>query len=178
VPQKALLDWVDEVLRETSTTPEDVAMAFPDGYIATWGIIQDFAERLDIGSHTQSHIILGRCIDRAFAEKQVSDAKSTIESRLNKPCRHFAYPNGNVGDHTDETREMIARCGHETAFLTEPGIVTKDTDPLRIPRFYVGETSAAELAAKILGFERWWEKQVGRLRSRRPIVEGKETNRD
>ncbi len=88
-----------------------------------------------IGAHTHTHQILTTVSDRT-ARAEITASKAAIEDRLHKPCRLFAYPNGN---HCRDTREILADAGFELAFTTVRGAWTAACDRLAIPRQGIAE---------------------------------------
>ena len=102
----------------------------------SWNDIAGLAESgVIFGSHSESHQILPQ-IPVQEVQREVSESKRAIAERLKKECRFFSYPNG---DSSASVRELVAQAGYELAFLNQPGIWTKDTDPFSIPRMNVWE---------------------------------------
>ncbi len=87
------------------------------------------------GSHSQSHEILPQ-IPPEEAQLELSESKHAIAEQLKKECRFFSYPNG---DSSPSVRELVAQAGYELAFLNQPGVWMRDTDPFSIPRINVWE---------------------------------------
>ena len=103
-------------------------------------------EGMEIGAHTVRHPIL-RLLDDEASLVELTACRSQLEDWLQEPVRHFAYPNGRLGDDLEERHAaMSARAGYETAVTTMPGTVTAGSDPHRLPRFTPWDTSAM----------RWW----------------------
>lgn len=101
-----------------------------------WSDITAMAEDgVAFGSHTLSHEILPR-IPLAKAHQELVESKKAIQKQLGRSCALLAYPNG---DCTNEVRELAEEAGYERAFLNQPGIWTKDCDPLLIPRLNIWE---------------------------------------
>ena len=146
--------------------PEPPPACCIEAALADWGDLESAADVLDVGSHTSSHSILGTCRDLAFGRDAVLNSKQQIEKALGKPCLHFAYPRGAIGDYNQVTRSWLLEAGHQTAVTTQPGAVQMGTDPLEIPRFYVTETPTGELEADIVGMLRLWDRSVELLRNR------------
>jgi peptidoglycan/xylan/chitin deacetylase (PgdA/CDA1 family)/O-antigen ligase len=59
----------------------------------TWTQLEEAASSglVSVGSHTHGHIDLSR-VSAATAEDEMHRSKELIEGRLQRPCRHFAYP--------------------------------------------------------------------------------------
>jgi peptidoglycan/xylan/chitin deacetylase (PgdA/CDA1 family) len=88
------------------------------------------------GSHTSTHEIL-TTIPAAQAEQEIVSSRETIQQKLGDSCHLFSYPNG---DYSEQVRELVAQAGYKFAFLNqEPGVWTRDCDPLLIPRVNVCE---------------------------------------
>jgi peptidoglycan/xylan/chitin deacetylase (PgdA/CDA1 family) len=68
--------------------------AFEEFAPLTWDMIRIMHRSgVTIGSHTESHVLL-TSESLATAERQLADSRAALESRLNSPIRHFAYPDG------------------------------------------------------------------------------------
>jgi peptidoglycan/xylan/chitin deacetylase (PgdA/CDA1 family) len=79
------------------------------------------------GAHTVSHPILNK-MELYEAKREISDSKSEIESRLGEKVRHFAIPNGKIGDFNEELKKYCVEIGMETVVSTEPGLVHTESD--------------------------------------------------
>jgi peptidoglycan/xylan/chitin deacetylase (PgdA/CDA1 family) len=128
--------------------------------VASWAELNVAADVLHVGSHTHNHAILGLCRDQGFMREQVIGAKARIEAMTGRPCLHFAYPRGRTGDFNEQTRAMVAAAGHRTAVTMREGMALAPVDLLAIPRFYVGETPVAELAATLSGVQQAWDRFI------------------
>ena len=68
------------------------------GGLLSWPQVKDLDKRgMTIGSHSKTHPNLTLLSD-AQLKDEVSGSKKTLEDRLSKPARHFAYPFGFVND--------------------------------------------------------------------------------
>ncbi|MCZ8111335.1 MAG: polysaccharide deacetylase family protein [Betaproteobacteria bacterium] len=101
---------------------------------------------MEVGGHTVHHPIL-RLLDDEASLAELTQCRAELEAWLQAPVRHFAYPNGRLGDDFDSRHAaLVARAGYETAVTTMPGTVTAASDPYRLPRFTPWDASAL----------RWW----------------------
>lgn len=73
------------------------------------------------GGHTVTHPILST-VGPGEAEKEIRGSRQAIEEALQAPVRHFAYPNGRVGDYDAGTMDLLARLGFVSAVTTNPGV--------------------------------------------------------
>lgn len=88
------------------------------------------------GSHTSTHEIL-TMVPLSQAQAEVTSSREVIEGQLGRPCRLFAYPNGNS---SPEVRNLVAQAGYSLAFTNQvPDVWTRDSDPFCIPRTNVCE---------------------------------------
>ena len=111
----------------------------------TWAEIAEMDKcGVTFGVHTQTHQILTIVPDN-LARPEILDSKAHIERALNKPCRLFAYPNGN---HSNATRRLLSDAGFSRAFTTDRGAWTTASDPLAIPRMNVSETDVVSPAGR------------------------------
>ncbi|HEX3094695.1 MAG TPA: polysaccharide deacetylase family protein [Candidatus Angelobacter sp.] len=103
----------------------------------TWQQIEELQSGgVTFGSHTSTHEIL-TTIPAAQAEKEIISSRRLIQEKLKVPCSLFSYPNG---DCSDQVRGLVAAAGYKFAFLNlDPGVWTRDCDPLLIPRVNVCE---------------------------------------
>jgi peptidoglycan/xylan/chitin deacetylase (PgdA/CDA1 family) len=103
----------------------------------TWQQIEELQSGgVTFGSHTSTHEIL-TTISAAEAEKEIVSSRALIQERLKVPCSLFSYPNG---DYSTHVRGLVAAAGYKFAFLNQdPGVWTRDCDPLLIPRVNVCE---------------------------------------
>jgi peptidoglycan/xylan/chitin deacetylase (PgdA/CDA1 family) len=70
-----------------------------------WDEIKEMVgDGITIGSHSHSHPILSRMpVDEA--KQEISRSKMIIEEQLGVPAKHFAFPNGERDDFSEELRE-------------------------------------------------------------------------
>jgi len=103
----------------------------------TWQQIEELQSGgVTFGSHTSTHEIL-TTIPVAQAEQEIVSSRALIQEKLNVPCSLFSYPNG---DYSMHVRGLVAAAGYKFAFLNQdPGVWTRDCDPLLIPRVNVCE---------------------------------------
>jgi peptidoglycan/xylan/chitin deacetylase (PgdA/CDA1 family) len=103
----------------------------------TWNqIVELHAGGVTFGSHTSTHEIL-TMVPPAQAEQEIVSSREAIQQKLGGSCHLFSYPNG---DYSGQVRELVAQAGYKFAFLNqEPGVWTRDCDPLLIPRVNVCE---------------------------------------
>ena len=96
------------------------------------------------GSHTDSHQIL-TTIPAGLAREELQHSKSMLEKILGKPCRVFAYPNG---DWSPETRKIVEETGFKRAAATVCGVWTSASDPLALPRSNVSESNVVGITGR------------------------------
>jgi len=173
-PTRLFDDIVKQVRQETfGQWWSQVASGFPpltnkgqlEAKTATWEELASARDVLDVGSHTYSHSILGLCRDPEFIRSEVLRSKAAIEDRLGRPCAHFAYPRGLKTDYSEKLHQLVAEAGHRTAVTTGERLVTAGTNRFEIPRYYVSETTVAELAAELSGMMSSWDRKVSKLKA-------------
>jgi peptidoglycan/xylan/chitin deacetylase (PgdA/CDA1 family) len=93
------------------------------------------AAGMTIGSHTQTHGILGQMPPKA-QHWELTESKKNIEANLGDKVRSLAYPVGIRGTFTRETEEIARAAGYEMCFSFYGGINTpenmQDTNLLRM----------------------------------------------
>jgi peptidoglycan/xylan/chitin deacetylase (PgdA/CDA1 family) len=102
-----------------------------------WDEIRNMAQRgIEFGAHTRSHPILARLETRDEVCYELAGSKARIEQELGSAVVHFCYPNGNLGDFTDQTVEVAQECGYLTAVTGLKGVNFQGADPFRLLRVH------------------------------------------
>lgn len=100
--------------------------------LMSWAEIAALPEQVTIGSHTNNHPILTTLTQEALAEELVG-SKKALESRLQRPCDFFCYPNG-----THDTVVVDeARKHYKAAFCADDGYISTKDDPYCLKRIAV-----------------------------------------
>ena len=123
----------------------------------TWDDVSGLAEAgVDIESHTYAHPFLSRIRHSemndaeyaSFLNSEIAESKRLISEHTGRDVRFLAYP---YGDYDDSVVSSVKAAGYDAAVTVTPGIVTKSSDPLTLPRFLIlHDTSMKE-------FESWLE---------------------
>jgi peptidoglycan/xylan/chitin deacetylase (PgdA/CDA1 family) len=90
---------------------------FPERQALSIGEIEELRPHVDFGAHTRHHPILTRCSDDE-CEAEISGSKREVETIAGATCRHFSYPNGDMGR---REVELVRQAGFNTARTTAPG---------------------------------------------------------
>jgi peptidoglycan/xylan/chitin deacetylase (PgdA/CDA1 family) len=99
-----------------------------------------------IGSHGHAHEIL-TALDDARLRESLERSKGELEGLTDRDVTRIAYPNG---DADDRVVTAAAAAGYRRGFTVTPGVVSTDTDPMRLPRISIGGyDSPALVAAKV-----------------------------
>lgn len=108
-----------------------------------------------VGAHTLNHPVLTN-EDEITSENEIAGSLALLKKITGAEVRYFAYPNG-IPDLDFGQREeaILAKCGCKLAFSTLHRIVTRNIDPLRIPRYYVSTGSLNSIRAKLCLGETW-----------------------
>jgi peptidoglycan/xylan/chitin deacetylase (PgdA/CDA1 family) len=102
----------------------------------SWDEVTEMSQGgIEFGAHTVTHPLLPY-EDEATIEREVREAKVTLEEKLKKRVRAFAYPNG---DWNPRARESVAAAGYECAFTTQQGWYQRGQDPYTIHRILLHE---------------------------------------
>jgi peptidoglycan/xylan/chitin deacetylase (PgdA/CDA1 family) len=106
--------------------------------LLTWEMIAEMTQAgISFGSHTDRHPVL-TLETEAEIERELLRSKRTLEERLNRPARHFAYPNGR---HSAAIKRLLARLGFEMAVTTERRINQSGDDLFSLGRVCLCEES-------------------------------------
>jgi peptidoglycan/xylan/chitin deacetylase (PgdA/CDA1 family) len=102
----------------------------------TWKqVIEISRNGVEIGAHTVSHPLL-TFEDPATVEHELRASKQTLEQKVGKNVRSFAYPNG---DCDERVRRCVEQAGYECAFTTRPGWYNRRQDCYSIRRILLHE---------------------------------------
>ncbi|HEY3860398.1 MAG TPA: polysaccharide deacetylase family protein [Verrucomicrobiae bacterium] len=105
---------------------------FPAFQMLTWNDLARLAEAgVEVGSHGVEHEIHQAAQDARMRRVELVESKHEIERRLGKPCRAFAFPNGDTCE--DSARE-VEDAGYEMAFTTRQDFARPDANRFLLPR--------------------------------------------
>lgn len=101
-----------------------------------------------IGSHTCSHVRLGR-LDETAARRELIESKTALETLLGNPVMQLAYP---AGSFTVQTVALAREAGYDAAVTVEPGRNTAQTPRLELRRTEVsGDDTLEDFTNKLGG---------------------------
>jgi peptidoglycan/xylan/chitin deacetylase (PgdA/CDA1 family) len=107
----------------------------------TWEQIRDLARHgHTVGSHTMTHPNMAY-LRNEDATREFADSKKRIETQMNAPLEHFAYPCPAL--YPSWSQETVAGCrlaGYQTAVTTNRGLVRKGHEPLLLNRVRPSKT--------------------------------------
>lgn len=105
---------------------------FPSMRMLTWEEIRQLASAsVEIGSHGVEHEIHHDQQPSSIRWYELVQSKEKIERQLKRPCRFFAYPNG---DFTKASPKEVQEAGYLMAFTTQRRAVLPNYDPYLLPR--------------------------------------------
>lgn len=101
------------------------------------------------GGHTHRHLILGRC-SMETAEAEIRLSRDALADAIGERPAIFAYPNGQDGDHSTATADLLREAGYTAAMTMSPGFVNRADDLFALPRYGAPE-SVDEAEATVSG---------------------------
>lgn len=137
----------------------DERKSFKSRECLTWGEVRELqGAGIEFGSHTVNHPTLVN-LPWPEIERELTDSKSTIEARLGRPVRSFAYPyafpqaeRGFAARFADSLRQA----GYESSATTEIGPMRPGDAPLQIKRYPANsDDDKALFNAKLSGAYDW-----------------------
>jgi peptidoglycan/xylan/chitin deacetylase (PgdA/CDA1 family) len=150
----ALLRQMPEDERQRRLSAVLCELAAPDrdlrrDMMLTWDQVrwmnrQGFA----FGGHTVTHPFLSR-LTRDQVNWEVSECKRRIESELQAPVTHFAYPNGRDEDFGPWNKDALRAAGYQAAVSTIWGLNYRSTDRMELRRGQPWEEDEALFAYKM-----------------------------
>jgi peptidoglycan/xylan/chitin deacetylase (PgdA/CDA1 family) len=113
---------------------------FPAFQMLTWEQIRQLARAgVEIGSHGVDHEIHHAAQEPDVRRHELAESKKEIERQIGKPCRFFAFPNG---DACERSAREVEEAGYEMAFTTRQGFMRSDANRFLLPRISPGGTAA------------------------------------
>jgi peptidoglycan/xylan/chitin deacetylase (PgdA/CDA1 family) len=131
----------------------------------SWGDVQEMV-RLghEIGSHTFSHADLGQA-DEEQTRFELVESKRTLEERLERPVRWFAYPFGGRENFRVERLPLVVEAGYDACFSGFGGVVYPSMRGEVLPRVPTPSfPSVLNLEVHLTGCLDWFyalKRQVG-----------------
>jgi peptidoglycan/xylan/chitin deacetylase (PgdA/CDA1 family) len=98
---------------------------------------------IEIGSHTATHPRLA-ALPATDQLDDIRRGKQRLEEIIEAPVTSFSYPFGGQFDVSATTVNAVRQAGFARACTTRRGVVRPSTNPLRLPRLYVGDWSGEE----------------------------------
>ena len=105
--------------------------------------LTDLAGFAEIASHTCFHPILTTCSDPECAW-EIEQSKRDLESRFDRECRNFSYPNG---DYTEREIELVRAAGYRSARTVDVGWNSVRSDPFRLRVMGVTDDASVNILA-------------------------------
>jgi peptidoglycan/xylan/chitin deacetylase (PgdA/CDA1 family) len=124
-----------------------------------WSELRELAAAgMEIGSHSLTHPFLHR-LSPAEIRHEFTESKRILEDGLGRAIDLASLPRGSAAPGTGE---LIASLGYRAFCTSEPGLVTRSTDPFAIPRIAVKQRTRAGFISKVATGRPW---TLARLRS-------------
>jgi peptidoglycan/xylan/chitin deacetylase (PgdA/CDA1 family) len=101
-----------------------------------WKEIKQMTQNnISFGAHTMTHPTLSK-MDSKDAMREIIESKLIIEKKLGIRVRHFAIPNGQDEDFTEELRDFCRKAIFDSVVTTNYGVVKKESDLYNLPRVH------------------------------------------
>jgi peptidoglycan/xylan/chitin deacetylase (PgdA/CDA1 family) len=146
-----LAQTISRVLKRRAPAARDAALAsihaqLPDDgtdrsgafRMMTWdaALALERTGLITFGGHTIHHELVARLDDGAL-ESEICGSVAELNSRLARPSRTFAYPNGDVGDFDARAVPVLRKAGAVAALTTIPGLNATAAEPWTLRRVTV-----------------------------------------
>jgi peptidoglycan/xylan/chitin deacetylase (PgdA/CDA1 family) len=95
---------------------------------------------VELGGHTVHHPVLAT-LDETDQRREVADGRRALVRELGAEIESFAYPFGRPWDFDERTMRAVRAAGFVTATTTGAGTNTAKSDPIRLERLMIGESS-------------------------------------
>jgi hypothetical protein len=134
-----LLNRLDAILRALGDDPDrPVDVGSPYRILSQSEILSMAASGLvDFGAHTRSHAILSGLNDES-CRREIVDSVADVTRLTGRPCRLFAYPNGQPRNYNAHALAVLSACGVRGAVTTVAKGNDARTPALELGRYDVG----------------------------------------
>ena len=100
----------------------------------SWDEIRRMSKQgLSFGAHTVTHPVTAT-LSKQRLEQEIGGSKQSIESKLQLPVRHFAYPFGRPRDYSPEAKRVVQQFGFASAVTTSWGFNSPGDDLFELKR--------------------------------------------
>jgi len=112
----------------------------PEGRSLTEAELRQLAASplIEIGAHTHSHADLA-ALNPEQQRREIEVNGERLEAITGHRPSSFAYPFGRFANFTSETVRVLRELGFSAACTAEPGVVSRWTERLELPRLWVGD---------------------------------------
>ncbi len=142
LPHQEMLSRVEELCELAGVAPEQSA-------VLSWEQLRELAAAgVELAPHTHTHPLLTR-VDPDAARDEIRKSYETLDLRIGKVSRAFAYP---AGFFDPQVIDLVREEGFVAAFTTLRGLNSLGSDdPLRLRRINIGRhTSDALITLQLL----------------------------
>jgi peptidoglycan/xylan/chitin deacetylase (PgdA/CDA1 family) len=120
--------------------------ARPSHRIMTREEVSSIADGLvAIGAHTVTHPTLPAHLYETQCY-EIAESRRVCEELVGSPVTAFAYP---FGDYDEASLSAVRKAGFALACTVNAGVVRPGTDPIRLPRVYVGDWNGDEFQQRL-----------------------------
>lgn len=126
----------------------------PSDYEAmTWEEARQLAAMgVTVGAHTVNHWVIGTLPDPGQRHHEIAAGRQRLEQMLDRPVRHFSFPNGGIGDFSRSDLALVRDAGYASSSTTLYGMVGPSSDPFQLPRINVdADMDFSFFRAKVAG---------------------------
>lgn len=128
--QRETLEGIREQFPAGET--QRILREFPSLQMLSWRDLSQLGSAgIEIGSHGVDHEIHHADQPEAVRRRELTESKAELEARLGRPCRSFAFPNG---DFVSASLSEVQEAGYALAFTTQQDTVTATTNRYLLPR--------------------------------------------
>lgn len=123
----------------------------------TWDEVREMSKLgHEIGSHTVHHVDMAKAAPD-LARTELLESKRTLEDRLGKAVRHFAYPFGGRQNFRPDYLKLVSETGYDACFSGYGGFITHDLWGQVLPREPVPYfRSLLNFELHLAGCLDWW----------------------
>jgi len=96
--------------------------------------LKGFSNLVEVGAHTINHYFFEN-IDSKLAIEEIVNSRKYLQETLSRDIDLFCYPRGIYKDIKPDIEESIKKQGFKATCISQEGVVTRNSNLFRLPRF-------------------------------------------
>jgi peptidoglycan/xylan/chitin deacetylase (PgdA/CDA1 family) len=125
----------------------------PYGMLTEKSVIEMQESKLiTFGAHTHNHAILTK-LSKDESKNEIHESLRQVQILTGKKCTMFAYPNGGVGDYSNNHKQILQNSSVSLTFSMKDGLSSQQDDYSEIKRLFISShINMKQFSAQVHGY--------------------------